>query len=497
MAEITLESFLADDSSVKAARKKLAAAKGELANQKNALAGAGTRAGAAVTEQAKSRIAAAEAEVGKAQADLTAIESKRSAYFNANKRKIQSREDAKSDADVRQRLDEALAFKSNNPQYSTPALDNQIADLTNQLNKTGKYAPVEQTTGNSGVVGDQQNTVERDYLSDITNAALTVRNMSPDQRRDLSELLKAAGYDVAVTNVYNDNLVANYQQAIKDNMARSTSWKEEVPWNQFIQDKIIETSGLKRATGEGDPRVTGTLDISNQGEAEARVEKLFQQELNRLPTPDELAKFSNRLIKEESKKSSISKAKTRKVGGVTLTEYTGGLDKDQFLVGMIRKMPEYDAKKVEAGKLTLQTLQEVAADNGLDLNKNFGQSTVNNWVERINNGEKIDTFSNLIRQTAKVGLPERVAKLIDQGTDLKSVYAPYQNLMETVLELPRGSVDLNDPTLRAAITVDKEMPLYDFEKNLRKDSRWQYTNNARQEVSDVALKVLKDFGFMG
>jgi hypothetical protein len=115
----------------------------------------------------------------------------------------------------------------------------------------------------------------------------------------------------------------------------------------------------------------------------------------------------------------------------------------------------------------------------------------------VNNGEKIETFKNLIRQTAKVGLPERVAKLIDQGTDLKSVYSPYQNLMETVLELPRGSVDLNDPTLRTAITADKEMPLYDFEKNLRRDSRWQYTNNARQEVSDVALKVLKDFGFMG
>jgi hypothetical protein len=41
------------------------------------------------------------------------------------------------------------------------------------------------------------------------------------------------------------------------------------------------------------------------------------------------------------------------------------------------------------------------------------------------------------------------------------------------------------------------MPLYEFEKALRKDSRWQYTNNAKNEVSNMALRVLKDFGLQG
>lgn len=494
MAKITLESFLADDSSVKAARKKLDAAKGELARQKNAISMAGTRAGVDVTEQAKGRIAAAEAEVGKAQAELTAIESRRTAYFNVNQNKIQSREDARVEADVKQRLEEALAFKASNPQYSTPALDNTIKDLNDQLNKTGKYAPEKKVKSTSGAVGDQQTTAERDYLSEITNAALTIRNMSPSERRDLSELLKAANYRVVVSDVYNDGLVAAYQQAIKDNMARSTSWKEEVPWIQFLQDKIAEPGGPEDAGG---PRVTGTRQISTQGEAESRVEKIFKQELGRLPTPEELATGAARLIREEGKKSSINKATTRKVGGVTLTEYTGGLDRDQFLIGIVRGLPEYDAKKVEANKLTLQDLQEVAASNGLDLEKNFGQKTIQDWVKRIDNGEKIDTFANMIRQTAKIGMPEKIGKLIDQGMNLKSIYAPYQNVMESILELPRGSVDLNDRTLRSAITADSEVPIYEFERALRKDSRWQYTDNAREEVANAAMKVLKDFGFQG
>jgi hypothetical protein len=40
-----------------------------------------------------------------------------------------------------------------------------------------------------------------------------------------------------------------------------------------------------------------------------------------------------------------------------------------------------------------------------------------------------------------------------------------------------------------------EYTMYDFEKALRKDYRWQYTDNAKRDVSNVTLKVLRDFGF--
>jgi hypothetical protein len=51
--------------------------------------------------------------------------------------------------------------------------------------------------------------------------------------------------------------------------------------------------------------------------------------------------------------------------------------------------------------------------------------------------------------------------------------------------------------LRTAIGPEKEMSIYDFQRSLRKDSRWQYTNNARQETSSTVLGVLRDFGFQG
>lgn len=141
-------------------------------------------------------------------------------------------------------------------------------------------------------------------------------------------------------------------------------------------------------------------------------------------------------------------------------------------------------------------LAKVASANGIDLEKAFG-SQLPDWLNAINKGESVETYKKIIRDVAKIGMPEKVAKLIDQGVDLAAIYSPYKNIMANTLEINPQTIDLNDPTLRSAITAEKEIPIYDFERQLRKDNRWQYTNQAREEVSSAAQKILKDFGFMG
>ena len=151
--------------------------------------------------------------------------------------------------------------------------------------------------------------------------------------------------------------------------------------------------------------------------------------------------------------------------------------------------------KGEAGNV-LADLKKTALANGLDLEKTFG-SSLSDWLQKIDKGESIDTYKRLIRNTAKIGMPQNIATLLDNGVDLESIYSPYKNIMASTLEISPDSITLNDPTLRSAIAGDKEIPIYEFERQLRKDQRWQYTNQAKQEVSDVALKVLRDFGFQG
>ena len=146
---------------------------------------------------------------------------------------------------------------------------------------------------------------------------------------------------------------------------------------------------------------------------------------------------------------------------------------------------------------TIATLQKTAAANGLDLQKNFGDK-IAGWITAINSGEQINNIQQQIRDVAKLGQPDSVKKLIDNGTDLTTIYSPYRNTMATTLEIQDpNSISLDDPTLRMAITPTGEMNLYDYTKALRRDNRWQYTQSANQEVADTTQKVLRDFGFMG
>ena len=186
------------------------------------------------------------------------------------------------------------------------------------------------------------------------------------------------------------------------------------------------------------------------------------------------------------------------VNALAQEAYDKGLDRERnsFNAFLDSKF-KFGAKgaKGKAGE-QLADLQKVAAANGLDLQKAFG-TQLPIWLASINKGESIETYKKQIRDVAKIGMPQNIASLLDNGIDLDAIYSPYKNVMASVLEINPESITLNDPVLRGAITGEKELPIYEFQRQLRKDSRWQYTNQAKEEVSDVALKVLRDFGFQG
>lgn len=152
-----------------------------------------------------------------------------------------------------------------------------------------------------------------------------------------------------------------------------------------------------------------------------------------------------------------------------------------------------------------QALQAVAKSNGLTIKDILprlsvlpGQNLDDVVLQKLATGElDINRLAQDARMIAAQGSPDYVKNLLQQGYDLEQIYAPYKNVMGQILELNPDEIDLNDGTLRSAIGTDKEMNIYDFKKALRKDSRWQYTENAREEVANSVLGVLRDFGFQG
>ena len=496
---ITLQEYLKSNDEVQAARKKAQAAKAELDSARAAMAGT-SRPGvpSGVAGQVTARQEAALAAYSSAQRQLEQAEAKATNFFNNNVEKISKRYDERKISKAKQRLEEALTQRERlvgtvNPQQLT-ALDNKIKDLNDQINLTGKYAPkteVQTTSGDTGTAGT------RDIANEIATAGKYLYNLSAPERLQWAKDLKAAGYEVPVTGAFNDSLVNAYTIALSENEIRNGYATEPLSFGEFLVEKENETRDLKAAGIGKDKLAPGTVSISTASEAAGLINKIFQAELTRPPTPEEVKREFDALVKQEKKFSSVTRP-VKRVGpnGQEYIEYVGGIDRDQFLAERIRKTDEYKNRKTQERKLTRDDLAKTARANGLDLDKDFGD-VANAWINRVESGENVDIFKNLIRGTAKLGMPQNVQALMDDGLDLDAIYAPYKRVMASNLELTPDSINLNDPLLRTAIGPDKEMSIYDFERQIRQDNRWQYTNKAREEVADVTLKVLRDFGLMG
>ena len=218
-----------------------------------------------------------------------------------------------------------------------------------------------------------------------------------------------------------------------------------------------------------------------------------------------LMKLENSDLYKERLRSWLLGIKPKlKQDGLTLTDaqledyYKRGIDDltifDEALSGA----------KFEPGKTggtranDYNSLLSVATRNGIStslLPKVLGFDTIDEVLKELQTGASIDDFSQKIRNYAKAAVPEWAKKLIDQGTDLTDIISPYRATMADELELPYTSIDVTDSAVQNALSSN--MSLADMRKQLRQDTRWQYTDKAKESVSTAALKVLRDFGFQG
>jgi len=196
--------------------------------------------------------------------------------------------------------------------------------------------------------------------------------------------------------------------------------------------------------------------------------------------------------------------KSLKQQGLTLDDakladyYLKGIDNATILDEALK------GSKFEAGKTggtqgnTYNALLATATRNGVSMSllpKVLGFDTLDEVIKDIQTGGSIDDYTQKIRNYAKVAMPDWAKKLIDQGQDVTDIVSPYRATISDVLELPYTSVDVTDKHIQNALAGN--MSLAELRKQLRKDDRWQYTDQAHSEVANATKQVLQDFGFMG
>jgi hypothetical protein len=329
----------------------------------------------------------------------------------------------------------------------------------------------------AGLQTDEQKKIEAAATPSLSEF-LKSFNGNPEKTKQLQQALSDAGeYKGPIDGIFRADILLPAAERAEIRLDAYAAL--DMPFTDRFEGykRLALTGG---AGGDGPVPYT---TISNPTQAKAYINNAYQGLLGRDATEAEVISLTKKLNNAEAK------SKTKTVKGVT----TGGINREQFLADIIKGRPEFAKRKDAKKALTAETVLSTARANGLTLN----QDQVSNYVSRIDNGEDPKVIQNQIRQIAGNGMPDSVKKLLAAGTDLDTIYAPYRGVMASVLELNPESIPLNDPTLRTAIGADKEMPIYEFQRALRKDARWQYTNNAREEVSNVALGVLRDFGFQG
>lgn len=143
-----------------------------------------------------------------------------------------------------------------------------------------------------------------------------------------------------------------------------------------------------------------------------------------------------------------------------------------------------------------EQLKNTAHRNGVKIPKNQLQG----WMRSIVKGEAdVAEFDSYIRRVASQTFGA-YSKELKAGVDLADIAAPYLQSMGEILELNPNELDMFDKNIRKAMSFRNEkgefqpMSLTDFEDSLRRDNRWQYTDNARETMQGYALELGKLWG---
>jgi hypothetical protein len=181
---------------------------------------------------------------------------------------------------------------------------------------------------------------------------------------------------------------------------------------------------------------------------------------------------------------------------LAVNAYERGLDDNQFdeLIRFSGKITGF------GGNIIGDTSSLKSYANSFGVGKYLGQAYWDQKSRDLFTGTTTtDDIQAEIRATAASAFPG-YSDQIDNGISVDSIASAYKGAMANILERDADSITFEDPTLRAALQYigpdgkPAVKPLWQFEKELRSKPEWEYTNNARNTIDSLSLKVLRDWG---
>jgi hypothetical protein len=319
--------------------------------------------------------------------------------------------------------------------------------------------------------------------------------------------------------IYNQLVTFATQNATADKVEaylRDTAWYKDVNERTY---SVIGASALANGI---------TLDTATR-------DSYRDQILGKVKTADEIAydirlksiaEYQLQTTKPEVAKQMMAGKDFATAAADYIASYTGSLemaasqfslaDKNfQTLFKSATSLGDFD-KKVKRTEqyLSLPKVQQAINQNIIMVKQKYRQFGLNLTAEAASNLGKNAYLGDTSNEQIEENLRQEAIKMfpafkdrILNGESPLSIASPYIGAVSRILEVPEGSLDLEDPTIRKAMmgatttagdkTTSTVTPLWQFEQDLYKDSRWQYTSNARQKLDNITLDVFGRFGVIG
>lgn len=270
--------------------------------------------------------------------------------------------------------------------------------------------------------------------------------------------------------------------------------------------------GISEALLAAYPELQAVYALFKQGKTAAALESLYKTDYYKNLSPAVKTRSKLKLEQPGVYADSFDKYKLQakkrlvstgiKIDDATLNllaqqAYDQGLDDNQF-----DRLIQSSGKILGYGGETLGSVSDLQAYSrafGVDnmFNKAYWDSQSAELA--IGNTTAEDIQAN-IREVAASAYPS-YAESIRKGVSVDALASAYKASYASILEVDPDSVDYNNTRLRRALQyIDPKtgqpgvMPIWMFEKELRSAPEWEYTNNARDTIDSMTLRVFRDMG---
>jgi hypothetical protein len=416
-------------------------------------------------------------------------------------------------------------------------LDTVNAGLNRYLNAWGAYE-FPKAKINYQLTPEQQKAIDDNYAVSVNRIAPVEMGMSPAGTTTAASAGKAAASSAVGVPTTINNGDGTTSTTTRNQDGTVTLIKKDANGVELSREELTEVEAAKRKLIPSPfDNTSGTKSASDYVGLDSGATKVYALDENGVPqeveptyTYGELSSFWNTMTETDRialKKrlyasgyygaSDIYSAMSGNItdvdnkvleaamgdanrNGQDLTTYT----QPKYETFLLTGRPTGDAAKdLNGDGITDETvsgaLQSFFTRNGLKVTDNY----IKTFEQQIVSGNMtLEEAMSQIREKLVAPAYPAWSDYIKNGMDIADIASPYIQTIASTLGLPPDAITMNDPLIKKALSgagadgKPSYTSLYDLDKMIRQDARWENTDEAQKEYADYAQTILQQFGFM-